>query len=44
MERYERFEIGDIGWDGLFIMMLMEVAAEFRRGLDPRFLVKTAAV
>ena len=34
----------DIRWNGCFIIMVMEVPAVFRKGLDPKLLIKTAAV
>ena len=44
MESYEGFEIIDIRWNGSLIMTVMEVPAVFRRGLDPKLQIKTAAV
>ena len=44
MKSYEGFENIDIRWNGWFIMMNMEVPAVFGMGLNPKLLIKTAAV
>ena len=44
MESYEGFEIIDIRLNGCFCMMVMEVPVVFGTGVDPKLLIKTAAV
>ena len=43
-ESYEGFDIIDIQWNGWLVMMVIEVSAVFRRGLNPTLPITTVAV